>query len=177
MKSSPGSSGHDPLESPQWYAVQTRYGAERKVKARLGTKGVEAFLPVLEVVHRWSDRRKTIEVPLFSGYTFVRVTLSAEARLGVLHTEGVIKFVGFGGETVPIPAKQIEDIQKLLVNKVPCSLRPFLKTGQRIRIRGGCLDGLEGMLEHNEGKHLVISIDCIHRSVAVQIEGYELELV
>jgi transcription antitermination factor NusG len=177
MKSRPSPSGHNSFEAPQWYAIQTRYRAERKVKTRLGTKGVEAFLPLLEEVHRWSDRRKTIEVPLFSGYTFVRVALSAETRLGVLHTEGVMKFVAFGGAAVPIPAKQIEDIQKLLVNKVPCSLRPFLKAGQRVRIRGGCLDGLEGILEQSEGKYLVISIECIQRSVAIKIEGYDLELI
>lgn len=177
MKPCPRSSGQDSPEVPQWYAIQTRYRAERKVRTRLSTKGVEAFLPLLEEVHNWSDRRKAIEVPLFSGYTFVRVALSAEARLGVLHTAGVMKFVAFGGEAVAIPAKQIEDIQKLLAHRVPCSLRPFLKAGQRVRIRGGCLDRLEGILEQSEGKHLVISVECIQRSVAIKIEGYDLELI
>jgi transcription termination/antitermination protein NusG len=164
------------LETFHWYAIQTRYRAERKVKKRLGTKGVETFLPMLEEVHRWSDRRKTLEVPLFSGYAFVHMALSPELRIGVLHTEGVLRFVAFGGEAAPIPAKQIEDIQKLLIHKVPCSLHPFLKAGKRVRIRGGCLDGLEGILER-KGKHLLISIECIQRSVAVKIEGYDLELI
>ncbi|MBZ5719591.1 MAG: UpxY family transcription antiterminator [Acidobacteriia bacterium] len=177
MKLRPNPSGQTFFEAPQWYAIQTRYRAERKVKNRLGTKGVEIFLPVLEEIHRWSDRRKTLEIPLFSGYAFVRVALSPESRMGVLHTEGVIRFVAFGGDATSIPAKQIEDIQKLLANKVPCSIHPFLKVGRRVRIRGGCLDGLEGILEQSEGKHLVISIECIQRSVAVRIEGYDLELI
>jgi hypothetical protein len=50
-------------------------------------------------------------------------------------------------------------------------------TGQRVRIRGGCLQGLEGvLLQHEEGK-LVISIESIQRSLAIEIKGYELELV
>jgi transcription antitermination factor NusG len=65
----------------------------------------------------------------------------------------------------------------LLVQKLRCALSPFLTAGQRVRIRGGCLDGLEGILKENDASHLVISIESIQRSVAVQIEGYELELI
>ena len=52
-----------------------------------------------------------------------------------------------------------------------------MKAGQRVRVRGGCLDGLEGLLlQHDEGK-LVISIESIQRSLAIEIKGYELELI
>ena len=57
------------------------------------------------------------------------------------------------------------------------ALHPFVHSGQRVRIRGGCLQGLEGVLvQHEEGK-LVISIESIQRSLAIEIKGYELELV
>ena len=164
-------------ERAHWYAVQTRYRAEKRVKTQLSKKGFETFVPFVEEVHRWSDRRKRVEIPLFSGYTFVHTNLSKEARAGVLHTPGVLRFVAFGGEATSVPFKQIEDLRKLLEHKVPCSLHAFLKVGRRVRIRGGCLDGLEGILEQSGEKKLVISIECIERSVAVQIEGYELELV
>jgi transcription antitermination factor NusG len=164
-------------EVPQWYAIQTRYRFERKVVANLQAKSVEVFLPLREELHRWSDRQKVVEIPLFSGYVFVHLGLSTESRIEVLRTEGVIGFVSFHGEATPIPSKQIENLRRLLSHKVPCSLHAFLKVGQRVRIRGGCLDGLEGILEQSGQKNLVISIDCIQRSVAVKIEGYELELV
>ncbi len=137
---------------------------------------METFVPLREEVHRWSDRQKLVPAPLFSGYVFVRLRLSPALRLSVLQTEGVIGFVTFHGQAVPIPGKQIEDLQRLLSQKVACSLHAFLKLGRRVRIRGGCLDGLEGILERSGQKTLVISIECIQRSVAVKIEGYELEL-
>jgi transcription antitermination factor NusG len=165
------------FEAAQWYAIQTRYRFERRVAAQLQNKEVETFLPLLEEIHRWSDRQKSVEVPLFSGYVFVRLFPSSASRLSVVRTEGVMGFVTFRGDATPIPSKQIEDLQRLLSQKVPCSLHAFLKIGQRVRIRGGCLDGLEGILEQSGRKHLVISIECIQRSVAIQIEGYELELV
>ncbi len=165
--------------SPQgakWYSIQTRYRFERKVTAQLQYKGLQTFLPMLEEFHHWSDRRQPVYVPLFSGYTFVHFELSAGMRMELLHTEGVIGLISVRGEATPIPAKQIDDLQKLLSQKVPCSLHAFLEVGQQVRIRGGCLDGLEGILEQRGEKSLVISIESIQRSVAITIEGYELEL-
>ena len=145
--------------------------------ALLQNKGVQTFLPLLEEIHHWSDRQKSVDIPLFSGYGFVHVDLSAVSRMGVLCTAGVIRFVTFGGEATPIPTAQIDDLRMLLSQKVPCALHAFLKIGQQVRIRGGCLDGLVGILEQSGQKNLIISIESIQRSVAIKIEGYELELV
>jgi transcription antitermination factor NusG len=86
-------------------------------------------------------------------------------------------FVNGHGDASSIPSQQIDDLRRLLAQKLPCALRAFLKVGQRVRIRGGCLNGLEGVLAQSSQRTLVISIECIQRSVAVTIEGYELELV
>lgn len=167
-------------DSPQqtrWYAIRTRYRFEKKVTAQLHCKGLETFLPMLGEIHRWSDRQKAVNVPLFSGYTFAHFDLSSAQRIELLRTQGIIALVTFGSETIPVPDRQIADLQQLLSVRVPCSLRAFLKAGQKVRIRGGCLDGLEGILEQSGEKSLVISIESIERSVAIKIEGYELELI
>jgi transcription termination/antitermination protein NusG len=168
-----------PLITPtaQWYSIQTRYRFERKVTAQLQCKGLQTFLPLLEQLHRWSDRSQPVSIPLFSGYTFVRFELSSGLRLELLHTEGVISLISIRGVPVPIPAKQIDDLQRLLSHKVPCSLHAFLKVGQKVRIRGGSLDGLEGILERRGDKNLVIAIESIQSAVSITIEGYELEMI
>ena len=165
------------LQAAQWYSIQTRYRFERRVTAQLQHKGLQTFLPLLEEFHRWSDRRQPIYIPLFSGYTFAHFDLSAGVRIELLHTEGVIGLISVRGVATPIPVKQIEDLQNLLSQKVPCALHAFLTVGQKVRIRGGCLDGLEGILEQRGEKTLVISIESIQRAVAITIEGYELEMI
>jgi transcription antitermination factor NusG len=160
-----------------WYVVQTRYRFETRIADQLQRKGIETFLPLLNETHRWSDRQKTISTPLFSGYVFVRLHPSDPTRTRVLRTEGVMGFVNAHGDASPIPWQQIDDLRRLLAQRLPCALRAFLKVGQRVRIRGGCLDGLEGILAESSQKTLVISIECIQRSVAITIEGYELEPV
>jgi transcription antitermination factor NusG len=161
-----------------WYALQTQPRYEKKVAAQLLKKGITTFLPVVSEVHRWSDRKKVIQVPLFTGYAFVRIVATPQERLLVLRTPGIVRFVGGNGENYPIPDKQIDDIRAILEQKVSCMLYPFLRVGQRVRIRGGCLDGIEGLLVALEGdRGLVISVDSILQSIAIRVEGYDLEIL
>jgi transcription antitermination factor NusG len=161
----------------QWFAVHTRCRFEKKVVAQLNQKSCEVYLPLLTEHHTWSDRQKEVTIPLFPGYAFVRIDQSRNARQSVLQTAGLIGFVSFGGIVMPVPVKQIEDLQLLLQEKGLFSLHPFVHAGQRVRIRGGCLHGIEGvLLQHEKGK-LLISVESIQRTLAIEIKGYELELV
>jgi transcription antitermination factor NusG len=160
----------------RWFALETRHHCEKKVVQELSRKGIETFLPQRTEIRTWSDRQKTILVPLFAGYAFVRLDPSRDTRLKVLQTAGVLGLVSSRGGAVPIPTDQVEHIRRLLQENLPCSLHGFLHSGQRIRVRGGSLDGVEGILVESAAKHLVISIECLQRSLAVRIEGYELEL-
>lgn len=163
--------------SAQWFAIETRHRFEKKVIAQLLRKGFESFLPLLTEQHEWSDRQQVITIPLFPGYAFVYADQSRSCFQAILQTAGVIRFVSFGGTVATVPRKQIEDLQLLLQQKRCFSLHPFIHTGQRIRIREGSLRGLEGILLRHEKKKLVISIQSIQRSVAIEIQGYEVELV
>jgi transcription antitermination factor NusG len=166
------------VEEPRWYAIHTRARHEKKVTTQLKDNGVTTFLPLITQTHRWSDRNKTIQLALFSGYTFVRLESSPEKRRAVLQAHGVVGFVGIHGVGLPIPDKEINDIQVLLAQNVTCVHYPFIRVGQRVRLRGGCLDGVEGILVgKNSDRSLVVSIELIQRSVAVRIDGYDVETI
>ena len=166
------------VEEPRWYAIHTRARYEKKVTTQLQDKGVASFLPLIAQRHRWSDRYQTIQCALFPCYAFVHLEAYPNKRLAILQTPGVVGFVGTRGVGLPIPDKEIEDIRILLTQNVTCALYPFLIVGQRVRIRGGCLDGVEGILvAKNADRSLVVSIELIQRSVAVRIDGYDVEMV
>src|SRR5438445_6795487 len=97
-------------------------------------------------IRRWSDRRKLVEFPLFSGYVFVHAAVSPQLRRIVLFSRGVAGFVAMRGETLSIPDEQIDNVKELLAKNIRCAAHPFLKVGMRVRIRGGSLEGLEGIL-------------------------------
>jgi transcription termination/antitermination protein NusG len=169
-----------PLALPEvcWYAIQTRSRHEKSVAKQLQMRGVTTFLPLVTEMHRWSDRRKSVELPLFSSYVFVQLVSTNEARARVRYTEGVIRFVGQHAEGTPIPNEEIESIRTVLAQNVPWVCHPFLKIGQRVRIRGGCLDGVEGIFAARNGtRSLVISVEPIQRSLVIRIEDYNIELL
>ena len=162
----------------QWYAVHTRARHERVVAQRLREQGVNTFLPLVTEVHRWSDRRKSVEVPLFGCYVFVKLPSTGEHRLQVLKIDGVFRFVGASGMGTPIAESQIDAVRTLIGQQIPWSSHPFLQIGQRVRVRGGALDGVEGILvSRNDDDTLVVSVDAIQRSLAVRIQGYDVEPV
>ena len=163
-------------EPSQWYAIRTRAKHEKRVASELTQKGIVAFLPMVTEIHRWSDRRKRVDLPLFSCYLFVKIVDSAERRVSVLSAGGVLSFVGAHNHGTPIPENQIDQIRTLLESKVPFAHHPFLKIGQRVRIRGGCLEGMEGILSAQNGvDRLVVCVDGIHRALSITLEGYEVE--
>jgi transcription termination/antitermination protein NusG len=161
-----------------WYALHTRPRHEKLVTQRLAERGVETFLPLVNEVHRWSDRQKAVQLPLFSCYVFARFLPNRSDRLRVLRVGGVIGLIGSRGEGSPIPDEQVDSVRALVEGGLPWSAYPFLKIGQRVRIRGGALEGVEGILVSRNGNHtLVISVDAIQRSLAVKVEGYQVEAI
>lgn len=165
-------------ESEHWYGLQTRPRHEKMVAQRLEERGVTTFLPLVTEVRRWSDRKKSVQLPLFSCYVFAKFMPKRDERLRVLRVDGVFGLVGARGEGAPIPEEQIGAVRSLIEGQLPYSSHPFLKIGQRVRIRSGALDGLEGILVSRNGdRTLVISVDAIQRSLAVRVEGYEVEPV
>lgn len=161
-----------------WFAIQSRPRHEKKVNSSLIDRGISSFLPLHREKRRWSDRQKWIELPLFSQYLFVRVPGSAESRVQVLQTPGVVQFVGAPGRGTPIPDEQIESLQSIVAHRIPLMPHEFVQVGERVRIRGGALDGIEGVLSAvRSDRSLVISVDLVQKSVAIRIDGFEVERV
>jgi transcription antitermination factor NusG len=159
-----------------WYALHTRARFERRICKQVQLKRHEAYVPVTRARHRWSDRYQTVETPIFPGYVFVRATEESDIRMAILQTNGVYDFVAFNGVIARITDAQINDVRRLETNAVSWSPYPFLKAGRRIRIVGGCLHGLEGIFIEERGRKLVISIEPMQRSIALDIGGYHIEL-
>lgn len=164
---------------PFWYCIHTRSRHEEVVYQRLGDKRIHAFLPRLEVWSRRKDRRKKIQKALFPGYLFVYDPLDPSHRLEILKTPGVVNILGNENKPVPVPDSQIESIQTILNGKSAVTPYPYLREGQLVRVVYGPLKGCEGfLLKIKQGKEkLIISVDLLQRSVAVEIDGASVEPV
>ena len=163
-----------PIGEEHWYAVMTRPRHEKKVAEELAARGIANYVPLMTAVHRWSDRRKMVTTPLFPGYAFVKLEATAANKVEVLRVHGVLHFVGNAGHGCRIPEAEIESIRTVLASDLTPTPWGFLRAGQRVRIRGGALHGVEGVLVEC-GRRLVVSVGAIQRSMAIAVEGYEVE--
>ena len=165
-----------------WYAIYTKSRCEEKVYQGLLQRDLEPFLPKMEVWSRRTDRRKKIQIPLFSGYLFVDLPgMDGDTRLSILKTPGVVKLLGkpVGNEPVPIPDTQIDAIRRLVDSKVEIQSCIYPRVGERARITTGAFKGIEGVvLQTDYEKNLfVVSIDLLQRSVAIRLEGFQVERI
>ena len=152
-----------------WHAVTVRHQHERTVAGVLASQGVETFVPLYRARRRWSDRVKELDTPLFPGYVLGRFAMPD--RLKVMRTPGVVRIVGFAGMPARIADGEIANVRQALesgLNLAPC---PHLRTGDRVRIAEGPLRGAEGtLLREKGGIRLVIGIELLQRSLAVELE-------
>jgi transcription antitermination factor NusG len=156
-------------QTRRWYALRTRSRYEKLVREQLANQGIEPLLPTVMRLRQWKDRKKEVEVPLFSGYCFVR--FASGQRLPVLKTIGVVDIVGSSHCPEPIPDEEIAALKTLMVSVLPYDPHPYLHEGMRVEVVRGPLQGVHGILLRKEKRHrLVIGVRLIQQAAAVEID-------
>ena len=159
-----------------WWVVYTRHQHEKSVAEMLAAKGVEVFLPIYETVHRWKDRKKTLALPLFPCYLFVRET--NDGRLLALTTPGVHMLLTRGNGLAVVPHEEVKAIQRALMDPSHVEPYPFLKYGERMRVVRGPLEGIEGILIRKKNLYrLILSVQMLAQSAAVEVDASDVEPV
>ncbi len=159
----------------QWFAVYTRARAEKKVYAELRQQGIESFLPLQRKLRRWSDRKKWVEVPMISGYCFVRITRKEYDQ--VLYNANVVRYVTFEGKAAVIRDNQIDFLKRMLHQtdaEVEVS-HEKLVPGQKVEVIAGPFNGMMGELVESRGKHrFILRIEQIETVFAIEIPQADL---
>src|SRR5437763_5838638 len=157
------------MRSHLWYALKVRPRFERSVVAHLRTRGDDPLLPCYSVKRQWSDRTKSIDLPLFPGYLFCQIDLNS--RFPVLTTPGVSFIVGIGRVPEPIAQHEIESIQAIVKSGLHYEPHPYLMAGQVVQVEKGALAGLFGLItDLKNSSRLIISVNLLMRSVSTEID-------
>jgi len=161
-------------ERRRWFAIHTASNNEKKVRQHLQAKEIETFLPVYGVTKRWKNRTTVrVELPLFAGYVFARFDPSE--RLRIVEVPMVYSIVGSRGKASAIADDEIDSLRNAVATRQVHPF-PYVKVGNRVRIRSGPLTGLEGtVVRSGESLSVVLTVEMIQKSVAVHVEADELE--
>ena len=160
----------------RWFALSTRGRFEQSTAELLNSKGYEVLVPTREVSKVLFGRAKAVKEPLFPGYIFCR--LDASVRLPILTTPGVMSIVGSGREPTPVPDEEIDRLTRVLGSPFDVQECSYIPTGQMVQVKAGALRGLEGIvLDGGNRPKLVISVQLLQRSVAVELEREDIRTV
>ena len=158
-----------PANNQQWFALQVRTRWESSTAVLLSGKGYKTLLPTYQAKKRWNGKVKQVSAPLFPGYVFCQ--FDAVKRLPILITPGVISVVGRGRVPFAVNDGEIAAIQTIVASGFQAEPWPYLEVGQKIRIEGDSLNGLEGILIQFKGNNrIVVSVSLLRRSVALEID-------
>ena len=167
---------HSATGPANWYALFTRHQHEKSVALALSNKKYEVYLPLYRSVRRWQDRAKQIWLPLFPCYVFIREGM--DRQLQILTTPGMIHIVGWAGRPAIVPQAQLDAVRQIIESSLIVETHPYLKSGDRVRVKTGPLSGLEGILTRKKGEaRLVVSMDMLGRAAAVEIDVLNVERI
>ena len=170
----------DSIDAKRWYVLWVRSHFEQQVHDQLAAKGLHLFLPRMDTWARRNGTRYRTSVPMFPGYVFVQHVMDTDSYIEIRKTTGLVKLLGEQWDRLAfVPDREIEAIQKIHQAQMPALSHPYLREGQRVRMTGGLLVGVEGILlrtKPNKGL-LIVSVDLLQRSVAVEVDCTLVEAV
>jgi transcription antitermination factor NusG len=157
-----------------WYALKVRSGAEASAAQALSVRGFDPYYPMRREARKYSDRVKMVETAIFPGYLFCNFALAN--KLPVISSSKIDYIVSLDGAPAAIPEEEIEYLRRVV--EVGATATPYLRAGQEVRVISGPLTGVSGILSADGvTSQLVVSVHLLGRSVAVQIDRHEIEVV
>lgn len=173
---STATTSRDAGQASNWYALYTRHQHEKIAAQILLSKGFNVFLPLYPVAHEWGKQKRKVLLPLFPCYVFLRGGL--DRRLDIVTTPGVHAFVETANRPAVIPETEIDGVRQTVASSLHVEPHPFLKSGDRVRIRCGPLEGIEGILVRKKNLFwLVLSVEMLGKSIAVEIQASIVEKI
>lgn len=148
-----------------WFVLYTAPRAEKRVKERLETEGVECYLPLHRCPRVWSDRVKIVDMPLFSSYIFVKCKV--HELLPLLRTNGVVKVVFYNEQPAVICQTEIDAIKRFIEE----AKEKILCTGDEVEILTGMLRRRFGRIVKIKKKYIILHIEQLTATVCVNTEN------
>ncbi len=157
--------------------MYTASRSEKKVSKLLKERGWEVYLPLVEEIRQWSDRRKKVERPLFNGYVFVKTRRSQLWEC--LQVPGAVKFVHFSGQHATVRDEEIEVIQRIISTGVAVETDGSeIEPGEQVKVLGGPLQDMVGeCVEKGNKDYFLIRIPGIYQNMLISIPRKFLEVI
>jgi transcriptional antiterminator NusG len=167
-------------EKARWFVVHTYSGHEIKVAKtlhqRIGSMGLEDYvfevlIPTQNKIKISKGKRYETAEKIFPGYMLIKMILTDNSWLTVRTTPGITSFVGIGNKPTPLPAKEVEAIQKFMTMAAP-KFKATFSVGEAVKIVEGPFADFLGTVDHiddEKGKVRVL-VSIFGRETPVELD-------
>lgn len=157
-----------------WYACHTRPRCEKKFAALMSAENFDHYLPLIDSIRRYGRETKRFTKPLFPGYVFAKVPIDGKSRIyqqellaRAIPVDDEARFLG-----------QLEDVRAMVSSGVEFTVVPLLTRGRTVRVVGGPLHGLEGLVDDSSDPFaIVISVDVLRQGLLIRVPAEALRAV
>jgi transcriptional antiterminator RfaH len=160
------------VTTQSWYACHTRPRCEKKFAALLSAEAFEHYLPLVSSIRRYPHETKRFTKPLFPGYVFARIPAAGKAR--IYQQELLARAILVDDEARFL--RQLDDVRTIVSSGVELTVIPLLTRGRRVRVVGGPLHGLEGLVDDSSNPlGIVISVDVLRQGLLLRMAAENLQ--
>jgi transcription antitermination factor NusG len=172
---SPTSLHEDAAGQGPWHVLHVRSNHEKRVAQHLAVRAVEHYLPLYSERVKWTDRTALTERPLFSGYVFAR--FSPDARITVISTPGVVRSLG-DDERCLVSSAELDRIREGLSSGLLLRPHQYVSLGQRVRVRSGIFEGVDGVVtQFRQQCKVIISLTAVRQCFSLELELGDIEVL
>jgi transcriptional antiterminator NusG len=156
--------------------MYTASRSEKKVSDRLKERGVEVYLPIIEELRQWSDRKKKVQKALFNGYVFVKTR--RDQLWECLQVPGAVKFVHFSGDHATVREEVLDMIKRIVETGVAIETDGSnIEPGEKVKVIGGPLQHMIGeVIERGNKDYFMIRIPGIYQNILISLPRKFLEV-
>ncbi|MBP9793327.1 MAG: UpxY family transcription antiterminator [Flavobacterium sp.] len=156
-----------------WFVLYVKSRFEKKVHNSLIELSLESYLPMVNEVHNWSDRKKLVSKPLFSSYVFINIK-SVTEFYKALTVDGACMFIRFGKEFAKVTSDEINTIKTLINNKEITEIQSadssIPKIGDFAQINSGPLKGFDCVvLSVNNKNKIIVRINSLQLNITATV--------
>lgn len=162
----------------KWYVLQTKPRNEKNVVRQIEQKKIEVFSPFIERIRIWSDRKKKILVPIFSGYIFVHGNEEERIR-AITDTAGAIRYIFYEKRPATVNEREIELIKQSVIEPEKISIEDKkIKKGDLIMVSRGIFKGMKGYVNEFRGNYkLTVNLEELSYSFSIILNSNEVTLL
>ncbi|SHJ61156.1 UpxY family transcription antiterminator [Pseudozobellia thermophila] len=155
----------------KWYVLQVRAGYEKKVVESLRKQGMQVYCPLVREVRIWSDRKKTVEVPLIKSYVFLKCTEKERNR--AFAVPGVLRYLFWLGRPAVVREGEMKVLKEWVEeDKVDDVAYAKWKPGTKTVIEKGPLKGRDAVVRYIGGNKVSLVLEDLGLVVTAKLKEF-----